>query len=294
MNRKLLYTLALLFAVLQTFAQTNSFEYDANNRLTKVTYSNGMIVKYSYDALGNRLSKNVSVSGTTYTISVLASPSSSGRVTGGGTYYKGTTMELKAIANSGYLFSEWSDGVLDNPRSLTVNGNVSLTATFVVDNGNTELAGDIVVDGVVDSKDLKAIVEAYLAENKVTKATDLDTDGSLTIADITTLIDIKQKEESLIRHNGYYAVDLGLPSGTLWATCNVGAHNPEESGCYYAWGETTGSCDGKNWFDWRYTQYNNFDPNIDNSYYGYCLTKYCQDSDYGYNGYSDNLTMPQQ
>lgn len=33
-------------------------------------------------------------------------------------------------------------------------------------------------------------------------------------------------------------VDLGLPSGTLWATCNVGAKNPWESGDYFAWGET--------------------------------------------------------
>ena len=33
-------------------------------------------------------------------------------------------------------------------------------------------------------------------------------------------------------------VDLGLPSGTLWATCNVGASAPEEYGDYFAWGET--------------------------------------------------------
>lgn len=33
-------------------------------------------------------------------------------------------------------------------------------------------------------------------------------------------------------------VDLGLPSGTLWATTNVGAHTPEEYGDYFAWGET--------------------------------------------------------
>ena len=36
----------------------------------------------------------------------------------------------------------------------------------------------------------------------------------------------------------YQAVDLGLPSGTLWATCNVGANSPEEYGDYFAWGET--------------------------------------------------------
>jgi len=33
-------------------------------------------------------------------------------------------------------------------------------------------------------------------------------------------------------------VDLGLPSGTLWATCNVGASSPEDYGDYFAWGET--------------------------------------------------------
>ena len=33
-------------------------------------------------------------------------------------------------------------------------------------------------------------------------------------------------------------VDLDLPSGTLWATCNIGASSPEESGFYYSWGET--------------------------------------------------------
>ena len=34
-------------------------------------------------------------------------------------------------------------------------------------------------------------------------------------------------------------VDLGLPSGTLWATCNIGATSPEDYGDYFAWGETT-------------------------------------------------------
>ena len=33
-------------------------------------------------------------------------------------------------------------------------------------------------------------------------------------------------------------VDLGLPSGLLWATCNVGANSPEDYGDYFAWGET--------------------------------------------------------
>ena len=41
-------------------------------------------------------------------------------------------------------------------------------------------------------------------------------------------------------HNGYEYVDLGLPSGLKWATCNIGASSPEEYGLYFAWGETTG------------------------------------------------------
>ena len=38
--------------------------------------------------------------------------------------------------------------------------------------------------------------------------------------------------------NGHEWVDLGLPSGLKWATCNVGANSPEEYGDYYGWGKT--------------------------------------------------------
>ena len=46
-------------------------------------------------------------------------------------------------------------------------------------------------------------------------------------------------------------VDLGLPSGTLWATCNVGANAPEEYGDYFAWGETAPK-DVYNWSTYQY------------------------------------------
>lgn len=46
--------------------------------------------------------------------------------------------------------------------------------------------------------------------------------------------------------NGHEYVDLGLPSGALWATCNIGAKSPEEEGDYFAWGETS----TKNDFTW--------------------------------------------
>ena len=40
-------------------------------------------------------------------------------------------------------------------------------------------------------------------------------------------------------YNGHDYIDLGLPSGTMWATCNVGAESPDQYGDYFAWGETT-------------------------------------------------------
>lgn len=38
--------------------------------------------------------------------------------------------------------------------------------------------------------------------------------------------------------NSHEYIDLGLSSGNLWATCNIGAEKPEDAGNYYAWGET--------------------------------------------------------
>lgn len=46
--------------------------------------------------------------------------------------------------------------------------------------------------------------------------------------------------------NHPHMLDLGLPSGTKWSCCNIGANTPEESGGYYAWGET----DEKSMYTW--------------------------------------------
>ena len=48
-----------------------------------------------------------------------------------------------------------------------------------------------------------------------------------------------------INNNGYDYVDLGLPSGTLWATCNVGASNPSDYGKYFQWGDVQGYTKGQ-------------------------------------------------
>ena len=67
--------------------------------------------------------------------------------------------------------------------------------------------------------------------------------------------------------SGY--VDLGLPSGTLWATCNIGAESPEEAGEYFAWGET----EVKDVYSWETYKHCNGTQNS--------LTKYCTSDTYG-------------
>lgn len=81
--------------------------------------------------------------------------------------------------------------------------------------------------------------------------------------------------------NGHEYVDLGLPSGILWATCNVGADTPEGYGDYFAWGET----DPKELYDWKSYRYGNFRHNC------YELSKYCTDSCCGLDGFVDNLIL---
>ena len=202
MKRKTLYTLVFLFATLQTFGQT--YTYDSNNRLTKVVYSNGTTITYTFDALGNRLTKKVTgASSTTYKVTVSATPSGSGTVTGGGTYASGSTVELYANASAGYECQRWTDGITDNPRTVTVNSSVSFTAQFKESTVNPTLLGDIIADGQINQQDLDALVEAYLNNTPVTKVTDLDSDGSLTIADITKLI-------SLLPHDATDDITDGL------------------------------------------------------------------------------------
>lgn len=102
---------------------------------------------------------------------------------------------------------------------------------------------------------------------------DIDGSGNVSLGDVTALV-------NKILGITHEAVDLGLPSGTLWATTNLGADNPEDYGLYFAWGETTGhtSDDG---YDFSLTNYKWYNPLTQK------FTKYCTDAEYGT---VDNIT----
>ena len=68
-------------------------------------------------------------------------------------------------------------------------------------------------------------------------------------------------------------VDLGLPSGLLWAKCNLGATTPEEYGNYYAWGETQPKSD----YSWATYTYGDYDSVTST----YTIYKYNTSENYG-------------
>lgn len=102
---------------------------------------------------------------------------------------------------------------------------------------------------------------------------DVDYDGQVSIKDVTCLIDYLLNgtwgDEPVTPPDDHEYVDLGLPSGTLWATCNVGANAPEEYGDFFAWGET----EPKDLYEWSTYKWCN--GSFDN------LTKYCINSSEG-------------
>ncbi|MCQ2202230.1 MAG: hypothetical protein MJZ27_09100 [Bacteroidales bacterium] len=87
-------------------------------------------------------------------------------------------------------------------------------------------------------------------------------------------------------HNGHEYVDLGLSSGTLWATCNIGATNASDAGDYYQWGDTEthysagGNTDTPTWKEGYSAGYNWSTYKWCNGSYD-TQTKYCTDSSYG-------------
>ena len=78
-------------------------------------------------------------------------------------------------------------------------------------------------------------------------------------------------------------MDLGLASGTLWSTSLLGATNGDTAeswyGNYYAWGEV----ETKSEYSWGTYKYANGSENK--------LTKYCNNAEYGNEGYTDDLTQ---
>ena len=197
------------------------------------------------------------------------------------------TLTRNAFTYDGYAFSGWntvqggSGASYTDGQSITVNSDMTLyaqwtsngpTVTFNANGGTGEMAPQTFTIGRAQA--LSA--NTFTRENHLYSGWNTSADGSGTA--YRDLQEITISESITLYAQWHEYVDLGLPSGLLWATCNVGATTPEGYGDYFAWGETT----TKETYDWRTYRYCNGNYNT--------LTKYCNNADYGNNGFTDALT----
>ena len=91
------------------------------------------------------------------------------------------------------------------------------------------------IDSIVFAIDKKGDKETVVEEIHTTKGV-----SRIPLETISRMvfIPIEKVLSTCPDDNHPHAIDLGLPSGTKWACCNVGAKEPEGYGGYYAWGET--------------------------------------------------------
>lgn len=170
------------------------------------------------------------------------------------------------------LFVSCSEGDIDtNNCKITVeadgNGIVSISghegdSVYVTIGGNVE---------VVATPNMGYTFEGWFVSNEIEAISDKPTFAFTASADIILIARFKK---SLA--NSHEFVDLGLPSGIKWATCNVGAGMPWEYGGYYAWGET----EEKEVYNWDTYKFCINEPPLfvigDMT-----ITKYCNDSYFG-------------
>lgn len=161
-----------------------------------------------------------------------------------------------------------------------VDGNGKVTIEDVTSTVNKVLGKAADERTLVDGESLNAILQEILTQLNSLKE---------------QIAELKNKncscncsgEEPTDPYNGHEYIDLGLPSGLKWATCNVGANKPEEYGDYFAWGETEpyyteGHSQDNPCSNWKTnkTGYNWASYNWCNGSNG-TLTKYCISSSYG-------------
>lgn len=158
------------------------------------------------------------------------------------------------VGNAVILASSAEDPSVNVACDVTISSvsNISLNKSSVVltEGETVELKFVILPDDVID----KTVTWSSENESVATILDGVITGVGIgsTVVIATSNMDSSKKDSCEVivcaSENGHKYVDLGLTSGLMWATCNIGAASPTDHGNYYAWGETV----TKN----EYTQYN--------------------------------------
>jgi len=196
------------------------------------TYGDGSLTikSTSYDILlGNSNSNKVSIKDG---VSLF--------LLGGGVSYSGTTSKTLVVDNAELLVRRTSSS-----SSPVMVHNLTLTSAYLSSpawatytwNGTDLTKGNLTWADDIHIKPGEAPASGGTGGGGTNTGTggDVNGDGNVNLADVTKLVNI-----ILEKDDPHEYVDLGLPSGTLWATCNVGADTPYENGQCFMWGETTG------------------------------------------------------
>ena len=155
--------------------------------------------------------------------------------------------------------------------NLKPNDTQSLIATVLPENADNKTVTWQSSDESVATVSADGLVTAKAAGSCVITCSATDGSGVKGECQVTVTSGTIPDEDN------HEYVDLGLPSGLLWATCNVGASKPEEYGDYFAWGETKPKAN----YSWStYMWGSNYDQ----------LTKYCNKYSFGKNGFTDTKT----
>ena len=212
-------------------------------------------------------SSNAAVAVVANNGTIVAMAEGTATITCSATDGSGVKAECQVTVSSTILVSKIE--LSETSLNLQVGGTKTLTATVLPDNAEnkevTWTSSNAAVAVVTNGGMVVALADG------TSTITCSATDGSGVKAECQVTVG-----GSVPDTHDY--VDLGLPSGTLWATCNVGANSPEEYGDYFAWGETT-TKDEYSWGTYKYCK-GSWDT----------FTKYCYTNDNGYNGFTDDLT----
>ena len=124
-------------SIMGTVSGTNDYTYNTNATLTAtanygyhfVSWNDGNTVNPRTVVVTEDATYTAEFAANTYTLTVNGD-AVMGSATGSGSYNYGETVMISATANYGYHFTQWSDGNVDNPRTVLVDGNITLTAQF--------------------------------------------------------------------------------------------------------------------------------------------------------------------
>ena len=146
------------------------YEEDSEIILTATPKEGYGFVKWSDDNTENPRKVVVSkdstftaIFGKLYTVTASANDKIMGIVLGTGEYGEGSEITLTAKANEGYHFVKWSDGNIENPRTIVVTEGLTLSAEFAINQYEVNVSADkngTVKGGGMYNYGEEAIIEA--------------------------------------------------------------------------------------------------------------------------------------